>query len=188
MRFELPHAPYAVLHVGASTPLKRWPAERWRALAAALQARGITPVWSAGRGEEALVAEADPEGRYRSHAGQLDLAQVWHLIAGARLLVAPDTGVAHLGRAAWTPTLAIFGPGSPLICGNGDFWRETPWRPVYRPDFPCRDQRILFRRRLEWVRRCGRTLRECDRPRCIEAVPVEEVLDAAQAVLALPDR
>jgi ADP-heptose:LPS heptosyltransferase len=181
--FELPRAPYAVLHVGASTPLKRWPAGRWGELAQALEAQGLDPVWSAGRGEEAVVAGADPGRRYRSFAGALDLPQLWHLLAGARLLVAPDTGVAHLGRVAWTPTVAIFGPGSPLICGNGRFWRDTPWRPVYRPDFPCRDQRILFRREIDWVRRCGRSTRECERPSCIEAVPVGEVLEAAFGLL-----
>ena len=183
--FEAPRSPYAVLHVGASTPLKRWPAPRWRALAQALEGRGVLPVWSAGRGEETLVAEADPQGRYRSYAGLLDLPQLWHLLAGASLLVAPDTGVSHLGRVAWTPTVAIFGPGSALICGNGRFWRDAPWRAVTREAFPCRDQRILFRREIEWVRRCGRSTRECPRPLCMEAVPVEEVLEAAQG-LGLP--
>ncbi|HZZ94549.1 MAG TPA: glycosyltransferase family 9 protein [Usitatibacter sp.] len=183
--FEAPQGPYAVLHVGASTPLKRWPAERWNALAGALEARGVAPVWSAGRGEEALVAEADPARRYRSFAGVLDLPQLWKLLAHARLLVAPDTGVAHLGRVAWTPTLAIFGPGSAVICGNGGFWRDTPWRAVTREAFPCRDQRVLFRREIEWVRRCGRSTRECDRPRCMEAVSLGEVLDAAAALTGI---
>jgi hypothetical protein len=87
----------------------------------------------------------------------------------------------------WTPTVAIFGPGSALICGNGRFWRDAPWRAVTREDFPCRDQRILFRREVEWVRRCGRSTSECPRPLCMEAVEVDEVL-AAAAALGLPDR
>jgi ADP-heptose:LPS heptosyltransferase len=184
--FDIPPRPYAVLHVGASTPLKRWPAERWTALAAALAANGVTPVWSAGRGEEALVREADRAGRYPSFAGMLDLAQVWHLVAHAHVVVAPDTGIAHLARAAWAPTVAIFGPGSPVICGNGEFWRATPWRAVTEQDFPCRDQRVLFRREIDWVRRCGRSARECDRPRCMEAVSVGAVLDAVTALAGWP--
>jgi ADP-heptose:LPS heptosyltransferase len=173
--FEAPQGAYAVLHVGASTPLKRWPAERWAMLARMLEARGVQPVWSAGRGEERLVAEADPQGRHRSFAGTLDLAQLWHLVGHARVLVAPDTGIAHLGRVAWTPTVAIFGPGSSIVVGNGRFWRDTPWHAVGREAFPCRDQRVLFRRDIAWVRRCGRGLAECARPACIEAVSVEEV-------------
>ena len=108
--FERPVTPYAVLHVGASTPLKHWRPERWRAVADALEARGLQVVWSAGPGEEAVVAACDPQGQRRSYAGQLDLAQMWHLLADAALVVAPDTGIAHLSRATGTPTIAIFGP------------------------------------------------------------------------------
>jgi len=177
--YEAPQGPYAVLHVGGSTPLKHWLPARWRALAAALEGRGLAVAWSAGPGEEALVAAADPHGRYPSYAGRLDLAQVWHLVAGARLLVSPDTGVAHLGRLTWTPTITLFGPGSAVLAGTGDFWRDTPWRAVGRDPFPCRDQQLLFGRHLDWVRRCGRTVEQCPEPRCMHAIEVEEVLAAA---------
>ena len=177
--FEAPRGPYAVLHVGGSTPLKHWVPERWAELARGLAARGMEVAWSAGRGEETLVAAADPEGKLRSYAGALDLAQMWHLVAGARVLVSPDTGIAHLGRVAWTPTVTLFGPGSAVLAGTGSFWRDTPWRAVGRDPFPCRDQRFLFRREVEWVRRCGRTIEECPEPRCMHAIGAEEVLTAA---------
>ena len=176
--FARPAARYAVLHVGASSPLKQWLPERWRALAEGLAARGVEPVWSAGRGEEALVAACDPDGRHRSLAGTLDLAQLWHLVAGASLLVAPDTGIAHLGRVTATPTVALFGPGSSLICGAGEFWRDVPYRAVTVDPFPCRDQRVLFKRDIEWVRRCGRSVAQCAAPRCMEAIDLAAV-DAA---------
>jgi ADP-heptose:LPS heptosyltransferase len=177
--FAAPQTPYAVLHVGGSTPLKHWLPERWGALASALQDRGLAIAWSAGRGEEGLVAAADPEGRHASFAGKLDLPQLWHLVAGSRLLVSPDTGVAHLGRVSWTPTITLFGPGSAVLAGAGDFWRDTPWRAVGRDPFPCRDQRLLFRRQIDWVRRCGRTLDECPAPRCMHAIDVAEVMSNA---------
>ena len=177
--FAIPPMPYAVLHVGASSPLKCWPPERWRALADALQQRGFSIAWSAGRGEERIVKECDPEGRHASYAGRLDLAQLWHLVANARLLVAPDTGVAHLGRVTLTPTVALFGPGSAPLCASGEFWQATPWLAVGRDPFPCRDQQLLFGRRVEWVRRCTRTTAECPEPRCMLAIGVDEVLEAA---------
>ena len=181
---ERPAAPYAVLHVGASTPLKQWLPERWRALAARLRREGLGVVWSAGPGEEGLVAACDPAGEHPSVAGRLDLAQLWHLLAGAAVLVSPDTGVAHLGRAAWTPTVTLFGPGSAVICGPGRFWRDTPWTAVTEDPFPCRDQRILFRREIPWVRRCGRSLAECAEPRCMHAIAVDAVLAAVARVRA----
>jgi len=180
--FETPSAPYAVLHVGGSTPHKHWLPGRWTQLAARLAAEGLEIAWSAGRGEEGLVAAADPRGLHRSYAGRLDLAQMWHLVARAQVLVVPDTGIAHLGRVAWTPTVTLFGPGSAVLAGTGSFWRHTPWRAVGRDPFPCRDQRLLFRRELDWVRRCGRNLAQCPEPRCMHAIEVEEVLTAVREV------
>jgi ADP-heptose:LPS heptosyltransferase len=181
--FERPRGRYAVLHVGASTPLKFWPAERWRALAASLAAGGLEVVWSGGRGEEAIVAAVDPDQRYRSFCGRLDLAQLWHLLAQASLLVAPDTGVAHLGRATWTPSVTLFGPGDSTLAGAGRFWRHAPWRPLSAAAFPCRDQTLLFGRDIAWVRRCGRSTAECAEPRCIQEISVDDVLQAAATVM-----
>jgi len=172
-----------VLHVGASTPLKRWLPERWRELAERLGRRGFEIVWSAGAREQDEVRAIDPEGRHRSLAGALDLAQLWHLVKGARVLVAPDTGVAHLGRLTGTPTVTLFGPGSAVICGAGDFWRASPYRAVTVPDFPCRDQRVLFKREIAWVRRCGRSTAECAAPRCMHAIGVEMAERAVHEVL-----
>jgi len=174
--FAIPPMPYAVLHLGASSPLKRWPAPRWMALAEELERRGYSIAWSAGRGEEAIVRECDPAGRFPSYAGQLDLAQMWHLIANARLLVAPDTGIAHLGRVTLTPTLTLFGPGSAPLCAPGEFWKAAPWRPVGLDPFPCRDQQMLFGRRVEWVRRCTRTIEQCAEPRCMQGIEISAVL------------
>jgi len=181
--FERPPARYAVLHVGASSPLKQWLPQRWLALADALAARGIVPVWSAGAGEEAIVSACDPTRKYASYAGRLDLPQLWQLLAGARVLIAPDTGVAHLGRVVGVPTVALFGPGSALICGAGAFWRDMPYRAVTIDPFPCRDQTVLFKREVDWVRRCGRSVEQCPAHRCMPAIEVAMVQHAIDALL-----
>jgi ADP-heptose:LPS heptosyltransferase len=181
--FAMPEGPYAVLHVGASSPLKRWLPERWRAIARELEERGIAPIWSAGIGEQAIVDAIDPKSRFRSYAGTLDLAQLWHLLANARLLVAPDTGIAHLGRVVGVPTVALFGPGSALLCGAGDFWRNAAYRAVTVDPFPCRDQRVLFKREIDWVRRCGRSVTQCPKHACMPAIRVAAVIAAIDDVL-----
>lgn len=178
----MPASPYAILHVGASTPLKQWDAACWTALARRFAAKGIEPVWSAGGDEVAIVRACDPEARHRSFAGTLALAQIWQLIAGASVLVSPDTGIAHLGRIIGTPTVALFGPGSVTLTGAGVFWREMPYRAVTVDPFPCRDQRTLFKREIAWVRRCERLPDQCPHPRCMDAISVEAV---AAAVVAL---
>ena len=181
---------YAVLHVGASTPLKHWPGERWRALAIWLEARGILPVWTAGPGEGALLDAVRDATRHPSFPGTLSLAQLWHLMARARLLVAPDTGVAHLGRIVGVPTVALFGPGSAVICGAGDFFAGSPYRAVTVDPFPCRDQQVQFFRIVPWVRRCermpGAPPGGCERPLCMEAIDVRAVTDAIDALLGAP--
>lgn len=166
----MPCVPFAVLHVGASSPLKLWPSERWRELAKWLAGRGLLTVWSCGRGEETLVDAIDPERRSPRHCGDLSLAQLWHLLAASRLLVCPDTGVAHLGRLVGVPTLTLFGPGSAPLHGAGRFWQNSPFRALTETPFPCRDQAILFRREVDWVRRCQRTPAQCPEAKCMAAI------------------
>ncbi|MEO7547129.1 MAG: glycosyltransferase family 9 protein, partial [Ramlibacter sp.] len=62
--FERPTSPYAVLHLGASNPLKTWFAPRWLELAQQLAQRGLVVVWSGGPRETGLVAAADPSGKF----------------------------------------------------------------------------------------------------------------------------
>ncbi len=177
--FDLPSQPYCVLHVGASTVLKQWTPEKWRGLAEFLSGRGFRLVWSGGPGEQSVVDKIDPDQRYLSFAGRLDLAQLWQLFARASLLVCPDTGAAHLGRIVGIPTVTLFGPGSPVLCGAGEFWRNSPYRAVTIEDFPCRDQRVFFRRTIAWVRRCGRSERTCVAPgACMDAIQAIAVIRA----------
>jgi ADP-heptose:LPS heptosyltransferase len=198
--FAKPDASYAVLHVGASTPLKQWPAARWRALADRLRADGLAIAWSGGAGERDVVAAAGPRADEVDLSGGLDLAQLWHLLADATLLACPDTGIAHLARVVGVPTVALFGPGSALVHGAGRFWADAPFRVLTVGDFPCRDQRTLYRRDVAWVRRCGRRFdanaepagasdpRACGRGLCMEALELERVVDATRELGAFSAR
>jgi ADP-heptose:LPS heptosyltransferase len=177
--FDKPQGDYCVLHVGAGSKLRLWNRERWLAVAEALADRGLRVVWSAGRGETDEVEGIDPGKRFASLAGCLDLAQLWHLVKGARLLICPDTGISHLGRLTGTPTVTLYGPGSARLFGPGDFLRGVPFRAVGPAEFPCRDQTRIFKRDVAWVRRCQRTLAECPAPRCMHAIVADEVLRAA---------
>lgn len=181
--FDLPSGAYAVLHLGAGSPLRRWPARRWRQVADMLASRGVTPVWSTGPGEAALGDEADPERKYPSYAGTLDLAQLWYLLASARLVVCPDTGVAHVAKLTGTPTVCIFGQGSAELHGRGEYFADSPFFSVTENDFPCRDQRNFFKREVEWLRRCARTQRECPQALCIDVINTERVTAAIDVAL-----
>jgi ADP-heptose:LPS heptosyltransferase len=185
-----PHAPYSpprerycVLHLGASSPHKRWPPERWRALLGWAESKGYEVVLSAGRGEEPLLGAVDAEGQRSRLAGKLDLAQLWDLLGRASFLVCPDTGVAHMGRLVGVPTVAIYGPGSPISTGPGRFWAASAFRALWEPEIPCRDQQVLFERRLPWMRQCWREVTECGDPVCIRRIDVQAVTSAVDSLL-----
>jgi ADP-heptose:LPS heptosyltransferase len=183
----LPSGRYCVLHAGASTPLKQWPAERWRDLGERLTARGFAVVLSAGPGEGALLDAIDPARAWPRQPGTLSLGALWHLLAGAALVVCPDTGIAHLARLTGTPTVALFGPGSALLSGAGEFWRESRFTAVTIPEFPCRDQRVTMKRDVAWIRRCerfpGTGAGQCPAPRCMHALTDVMVWEAAAKYL-----
>jgi len=180
--------PYVVLHPGASTEVKRWPDARWRELAQRVEALGYIPVWSGGPGEAELIRTIDPDPHHPNMAGRVGLGELWHLFAGAKAVVCPDTGVAHLGRLIGVPTVALFGPGNAQIHGAGRYWSEVPFVPVTIAQMACRDQPFIFRREVAWVRRCDRNWKTCvawkgDHADCMGRISVESVYHALQNVL-----
>jgi ADP-heptose:LPS heptosyltransferase len=181
--FPLPETPYCVLHVGASSPLKLWNNEKWLSLAEYLSGIGYHVVWSGGKGEDKYISAIDPQQKFISYAGKLDLPQVWQLIKHAALLVCPDTGIAHLGRLVNTPTITLFGPGSDIICGAGNFWQNAPYRTITVPNFRCRNQHKLFRREIAWVQRCGRNPEECSTPACMHGITLDTVKSTVRDLL-----
>jgi len=180
--FDAPAGRYAVLHVEASTPLKHWEESKWLSLAGRLHDHGLRPIWSAGPDGSALLHRIDPAGRFAALGHRLDLAQLWHLVAGAALVVCPDTSVMHIGRLTGAPTVALFGPSSSRLYGPGEFWRNVPGRELTIENFPCRDQHRLFKRDITWIQRCQRTLAECPAPRCMHAIDAEAVAQAALGI------
>lgn len=184
-RFTRPDAPYAVLHLGAGSPLRYWPAEKWRVVASALVRRGLHVALSAGPGQEDLALAVDPEGRFQNVAGQLDLREMWHLLAAASILVSPDTGVMHLARLTTTPSVVLFGPGQAALYDPGLFYRHTPYRAVTITDMPCRNETLLFENDIPWVQICKREPEDCSfGARCSASISEEVALSAIAEVLA----
>ncbi|HZP93914.1 MAG TPA: glycosyltransferase family 9 protein [Burkholderiales bacterium] len=182
--FELPSKPYAVLHVGASSRLRLWEPEKWRELASHVRSLGLAVVLTAGPRETYLLEEVDPDWLYRRYAATLALEQMWRLLAQADLLVCLDTGIAHLGRLVGVPSVVLFGPGSATLFGGGDFWRTIPDRKVFVPDFPCRDENMIFRRHVDWAGHCGRTTLQCSAPKCMHALTVKSVGQAVDDLIS----
>jgi ADP-heptose:LPS heptosyltransferase len=109
-----------VVHPGAASPSRRWPEERFAEVAGWARERGerVVLTGSAGEAEAAgRVAAAAGVPAEDVVAGRTDLADLAALVAGARLVVAGDTGIAHLASAYRTPSVLLFGPVSPARWG-----------------------------------------------------------------------
>jgi ADP-heptose:LPS heptosyltransferase len=111
-----PVAGAVVVHPGAASAGRRWPAVRFAAVARSLTDEGHVVVLT-GSPDEAPLAE---EVRRRAGlpawsvlAGRTDLAGLAALVAHARLVVCGDTGPAHLASAYGRPSVLLFGPTPP---------------------------------------------------------------------------
>jgi len=116
-----------LIHPGAASPARRWPAERWAALARTGAAEG-RPVLLTGSAAEEELAHAIARGAglpaSAVHAGRTDLLGLAGLVAAADRVLCGDTGVAHLATALRTPSVVLFGPTSPAEWGPPS---DRPW-------------------------------------------------------------
>jgi heptosyltransferase-2 len=99
----------------ASAAIKRWPADRFAALADRLAGRRIACAIAAGPGERELGQAVARKARTAPPVlgEDLDPVELAAVFARARLVVANDSGPAHLAAAVGTPVVAFFGPTDP---------------------------------------------------------------------------
>jgi ADP-heptose:LPS heptosyltransferase len=109
-----------VIHPGAAFAARRWPPDRFAAVARALRDEGHQVVVT-GDGAEVALAEtvADAAGLPPSSvlAGSLGLMEMVALVHDCRLLICGDTGVGHIATATGAPSVLLFGPTPPSRWG-----------------------------------------------------------------------
>jgi ADP-heptose:LPS heptosyltransferase len=159
---------YVCVHPGAHFASRRWPAPRFAATADALAARGYEIVLTGSAGERAVIEEVAAGMRHPAIdlAGATRLGALAQLLQSAQLLVANDTGVAHLAIAVGTPSV--------IVSSGGDAQR---WAPV----------NAIRHRMLHYTTPCRPCLHaQCPivgHP-CAHGVEVQGVLNAATPLLA----
>jgi ADP-heptose:LPS heptosyltransferase len=105
-----------VIHPGAAAPARRWPAERFAAVAAALHHAGHDVVITGDCYEVDLARSVAHSGGLPESAvlaGTLGLLGLVALISDCRLLICGDTGVGHIATATGAPSVLLFGPTPP---------------------------------------------------------------------------
>ncbi len=117
-----------LIHPGAASEARRWPADRWIEVARAERRLGRRVVITGGPGEveraRRIAAAADVPSTH-VYAGRTTLRELAALVAAAGRVVCGDTGVAHLATAFRRPSVVLFGPIAPSSWG-------PPPRPYHR--------------------------------------------------------
>lgn len=119
--------PILALGPGANFSGKRWPAERFAAVARRLSG-SMGPLAGArivllGGGEDRaaageIAASLDADGLSAADlTGQLDLLACAALLERATLFIGNDSGLMHIAAAAGAPTLGLFGPSDERVYG-----------------------------------------------------------------------
>ncbi|HYE90092.1 MAG TPA: glycosyltransferase family 9 protein [Terriglobales bacterium] len=121
-----------LIHPGAAHAARRWPADRWVAVARAERARGRRVILTGGRDERvlarAIAAQAGLPER-TVYAGETDVVGLARLVAAAGRVVCGDTGIAHLATALRVPSVVLFGPTAPARWGPPPDrrWHRVLW-------------------------------------------------------------
>jgi ADP-heptose:LPS heptosyltransferase len=156
---------YVVIHPGASVPAREWPVRHCAHAVAALTAAGHRVLVTGSAREQRLTAQvAGTTGV--DLGGRTDLRTLAAVLDGACVVVAGNTGPAHLAAAVGTPVVSLFAPVVPA----------ARWAPYGVPTVllgdqhaPCRDSRA----------------RHCPVPGhpCLSSVHPAHVVDAVRSLV-----
>lgn len=157
---------YAVLNPGAAWPNKRWPPEKFGALAVAIHQRaGLRSfvTWGPAERDLALAVVAASNGAATA-APPTEVGDLAVLMRDAAVVVSGDTGPLHIAAAMGAPLVGLYGPTWPQ--------RNGPWHP---------DDEVISR--------AGECIchhkRKCQREHpCIDEIDVPSVVIAVERRLA----
>ncbi|MGV9680708.1 glycosyltransferase family 9 protein [Nocardia sp. NPDC003482] len=156
---------YLVVHPGAAVPARRMSPARSRALVAALADAGYRVVVTGGPDERELTAAVAAD-RALDLGGRVDLSGLAAVLRAADVVVAPNTGPAHLAAAVGTPVVSLFAPVVPA----------ARWAPYGVPTVVLGDQGAAC---------AGTRARVCPVPGhpCLDGITDEAVLRAVAELL-----
>ena len=153
------------LHPGAQKPYKCWPVKNFIEAGNIISRRtGCRIIITGDSNERPWIEEMASRIKGAvSAAGKTSLRQTAALIERMDLFITNDTGVMHIAAALKTPTVALFCPTDPRICGPyGAESVSVVAKPITCD--PC-------------------TGKKCLDPLCMGQITVEEVVKAAKRLL-----
>ena len=108
---------FAVMNPGAGWGAKRWPAERYAAVAVELARIGLASVVNIGPGESTLAHAFSVDQNARTFPMSGSIGELIACTRRASLFIGGDTGPLHLAAALNIPVVGIYGPTNPARNG-----------------------------------------------------------------------
>lgn len=160
------NGPIVGIHPGAQKPYKCWPSNNFVQLGRHLVEKFHARIIVTGNEDEAPLADR-VSGQIPgavSVAGKLGIRKTAAIIEKMNLFITNDTGPMHIAFALKTPTVALFSPTDPRLCGPYEALGKYKVVSKLKLCDPCLDKR-------------------CETPKCMEQITVEEVLGEAERLL-----
>lgn len=160
-----PEAPFVTVNPAAGTVLKQWGVENYAALMDAIQKHLGLPVVLV-TADLAVAAQVRTATRhpFGDLAGRTDLKQLAAVLRRGAIHICGDTGSGHLAAALACPVLSLIGPSEPeRVCPYGQRVNTIQYRELCGS--ACRHHHCQY-----------------DRPKCLAAISVSEVLARISAL------
>jgi ADP-heptose:LPS heptosyltransferase len=170
-KYSLRSHQYYVVHPGMAGSALNWPQEKYNELIRTLVDKNETVVITGTAGDDKFLDQIRP--RWISHRNvrylqnQLSFEELLSLLATAKAVVAPSTGVLHLAAAMGTPSVGIY---SPVRVHRARRWGPRGTRATaLTPAVTCpADQQCLGS--------------ECQHFPCMQTITANEVLAKLEAL------
>lgn len=138
---------FAVLIPGTNWVTKRWPVEKFAAVARRLRADfGLASVVTGGPGDAWMADAIAPD---LSLCGKTSLRETTALLERASVVVANDTGPMHIASALGRPLVSIYGPTSEVR--TGPYLRTDTVVRLALPCAPCLSRRCSHTSCMNWL-------------------------------------
>lgn len=158
-------------NVGCSVETNRWLPERFAQVADALAAKGYKPVFFGGTMDDELVSEAVANMRYTPivATGYFTIDILVSAVKRCELFITNHCGPMYVAVSQNVPVVALYGSSSTKIYG------------------PYTDNAVVVTANPPCMGCAGRMKHKCDNMQCMKNLTVEQVVEAAEKMLALPN-
>ncbi len=155
-------------NIGSAVVTKRWAPERFAEVADTLAEKGYKPVFFGGTMDEAMVQEAVAFMKTTPvvATGAFTIGALAAAMRRCSLIITNDSGPMHVAISQKVPIVAMYGPSSPKL--YGPYTKDAIVVTAVPPCMGC----------------AGGMKHKCDDMQCMTRLTVEQVVEAAEKMLA----